>query len=355
MARGTEPAIGPDGPMPLFGIRSRDFAYHGGRIHRSCFRTVGRFGLIIRCGCEFEILSSSANPIFLTLKLRQRPGQYVISERTHFDHANLVREYEDSHGNIIHGHELAPGPHRISYDSLVRVSTLPENHSGVGPQLPVASLPLEVLRYAMPSRYCDSDKLYDFANVRFLSLPAGPRRVQAIFDWVHQNIEYRAGSGSPTISVSEVIAQGFGVCRDFAHVAVALCRCLNIPARYVTGYVPDVGVYDPGTPMDFHAYAEVWLGDRWHIFDARFNEPRVGRVHIAHGLDAVDGAFATVFGATEWRKFVVWSYQVDEAHASLERPVDLSDRLCGTPFIRPSILQPTNSFGLLTEVALPAA
>ncbi len=296
----------------------------------------GELDLIVRCGCEFEIQSSAENPIFLALKLRHRAGQYVMAERTHFEPARVIREYEDAHGNIIHCHQLAPGFNRIRYDSLVRVSALPENFSGCETHGPIESMPVEVLRYVMPSRYCDSDKLFEFAAALFGSVPPGAERVQAICDWVNQNIEYRPGSGSSTISASDVISRGFGVCRDFAHVAITLCRCLNIPTRYVTGYVPDIGVFDPGTSMDFHAYFEAWLGSRWHVFDARFNESRIGRVQIAHGFDAVDGAFATVFGASEWRKFEVWSYQIDQMHASLERPVNLADRLCGTPLIRPS-------------------
>ena len=116
--------------------------------------------------------------------------------------------------------------------------------------------------------------------------------------------------------------------------AVALCRCFNIPARYVTGYVPDVAFQDPGTPMDFHAYFQVYIGHRWQTFDARFNVARVGRVHISHGLDAVDAAFSTLYGAAKLTAFNVWAYQIDPREVSLDEPVDLSKRLDGTPELR---------------------
>jgi transglutaminase-like putative cysteine protease len=192
----------------------------------------------------------------------------------------------------------------------------------------------ELLRYTLPSRYCDSDKLLDFAFKHFGDVPHGLRRVQAICDWVHNNVEYRFGTGSPTRSAWETIEQRFGVCRDFAHAAVALCRTFNIPTRYVTGYVPDVGCLDPGTPMDFHAYIQVFIGGRWHNYDARFNVPRIGRIRIACGLDAVDGAFSTVYGAAQLVSFNVWAYQVDPREVDLGEPVDLSKRLDGTPELR---------------------
>ena len=195
-----------------------------------------------------------------------------------------------------------------------------EDFGAVDEPVPVDELSPDLLRYTLPSRYCDSDRLMDFAFEKFGTVPHGLRRVQAICDWVHKNIEYRFGSGSPYTAASEIIAQGFGVCRDFAHCAVALSRCFNIPTRYVTGYVPDVACYDPGTPMDFHAYMEVYINHRWHTFDARFNVPRIGRIKIACGLDAVDGAFSTLYGAATLSTFFVWAYQVDPAAGQSGRP-----------------------------------
>jgi hypothetical protein len=191
----------------------------------------------------------------------------------------------------------------------------------------VGQLPFELLRYTLPSRYCDSDKLLNFAWNQFGQTTHGLPRVQAICDWVHNNIEYRFGSGRPDLSASEVIARRHGVCRDFAHAAIALCRAFNLPARYVTGHLPDIGYVDPGTPMDFHAYCEVYLGQEWLTFDPRYNVPRIGRVKVAHGADAVDGAFATIYGEANLTHFEVWAYQVNPQQVSVGDPIDLSKRL----------------------------
>ena len=291
--------------------------------------------ILQRAGCQITYRAQMAAPIIITLKPRQGIAQQIERERLSVEPHQGLLEYEDSHGNIIHRFMLRPGLNTITYDSLVWVPSQRENSEGFGPALPIELLPDSVLRYTLPSRYCDSDKLLDFAFEHFGQVNHGAERVQAICDWVHHNIEYRTFSGSPTTSASDIIAQRFGVCRDFAHTAIALCRTFNLPARYVSGFVPDIGVEDSGTPMDFHAYFEAYLGGRWHVFDARFNTPRIGRIKIAHGLDAVDGAFSTIYGAARWERFEVWSYQIDPAgdNASLSAPVDLTKRLCGTPTV----------------------
>ena len=289
--------------------------------------------ILQRAGCQIKYRAQQPTPIIITLKPRQGLAQQIERERLSVEPHQGMLEYEDSHGNIIHRFKLREGLNTITYDSLIWVPSTPENSEGFGPPVPIEHLPDGVLRYTLPSRYCDSDKLLDFAFEHFGQVPHGAERVQAICDWVHTNIEYRQFSGSPTTAASDIIAQRYGVCRDFAHAATALCRTFNLPARYVSGYVPDIAVPDLGTPMDFPAYFQVYLGGRWHNFDARFNERRIGRVKIAHGLDAVDGAFSTIYGAARWERFEVWSYQIDPAgdNASLDAPVDLSKRLCGTP------------------------
>jgi transglutaminase-like putative cysteine protease len=226
------------------------------------------------------------------------------------------------------------GRSTIRQDAMVTVPCTPENHIDGGEPIPVGELPIALLRYTLPSRYCDSDRLMDFAFAKFGQLQHGFVRVQAICDWVHRNIQYRFGGGSPYTSASEVIAQGFGVCRDFAHTAIALCRCFNMPARYVTGHLPDVAFQDSGSPMDFHAYFQVYIGHRWHTLDARFNVPRVGRIQIACGLDAVDGAFSTLYGAANLASFIVWAYQIDPVEVRPGDPIDLAKRLDGTPQLR---------------------
>ncbi len=290
--------------------------------------------LTIRCGLEFTYEAAAPTPVLLLIQPVVQPAQRIERQHLTFSPQVSVRHYDDWHGNIGHGFLLPVGRTTISYDAFVAVPSVSDDHCLVGEPVPVGDLPAALLRYTLPSRYCDSDRLMDFAFQEFGQIAHGLGRVQAICDWLHENIEYRWGSGSPYTAASEIIAQRHGVCRDFAHTAVALTRCFNIPARYVTGYLPDVGIVDPGSPMDFHAYMEVYVAHRWFTFDARFNEPRIGRIKIACGLDAVDGAFSTLYGAARLTWFNVWTYQVDPAEVKLGDPIDLSKRLDGTPTVR---------------------
>jgi transglutaminase-like putative cysteine protease len=299
--------------------------------------------LTIRVGLEFIYETNASTPLFLLIKPRLDTWQYIEREQLVFDPRLCSLEYEDQHGNIVHRVNLPPGRTTIRHDAFVSVPSMPENHGLIDEPVPMEQLSANQLRYTLPSRYCDSDRLLDFAFQKFGKIPHGLRRVQAICDWVHENIEYRTGSGSPHRTAWETIQQGYGVCRDFAHAAIALCRTFNIPARYITGYVPDVGCLDPGTPMDFHAYMQVYVAHRWHTFDARFNVPRIGRIKIACGLDAVDGAFATIYGSAQLTSFNVWAYQVDPNEVHLDDPVDLSKRLDGTPELRFAALRGKNA------------
>lgn len=290
--------------------------------------------LTIRAGLEFVYEAATTTPIILLIKARNDPRQHIEKEWLSFEPKVRPEEYVDVHGNIVHRFLLPPGRTTIRHDSFVAVPSLPENHGALDELMPIAELPAELLRYTLPSRYCDFDKLLDFAYQQFGQVPHGLQRVEAICNWVHENIEYRWGAGSSYTAASDIVAQRFGVCRDFAHTAIALCRAFNLPARYVTGYVPDVAFQDPGTPMDFHAYFQVYIGHRWLTYDARFNVPRIGRIKIACGLDAVEGAFSTVYGAAQLVSFNVWAYQVDPQEVNLGDPVNISKRLDGTPELR---------------------
>ncbi len=290
--------------------------------------------LTVRVGCNLAYETSVPTPVLFVLKPRLEGQVLVLQEKLSFGIGQPSYEFQDSHGNITYRSMLMPGRNEIRHDALVAVSSLPDNREGPVDGVPVAQLPCEVLRYTLPSRYCDSDKLLNFAWNNFGQVPHGLQRVQAICDWVHTNIEYRFGSGRTDLSASEVIERRFGVCRDFAHAAIALCRAFNLPARYVTGHLPDIGYVDPGTPMDFHAYCEVYLGQEWFTFDPRFNVPRIGRVKVAHGADAVDGAFATIYGEATLAHFEIWAYQVNPQQVSVGDPIDLSKRLDGTPTVR---------------------
>jgi transglutaminase-like putative cysteine protease len=290
--------------------------------------------LAVRAGCELTYECAEAVPALVTFKPRHDTWQSLRQEGVEFHPELLATEFEDDHGNIVYRLVLEPGTNLLRFDAIVMVPSAREDFLHLDEPIPPHLLPAHLLRYTMPTRYCDSDKLLDFAWEKFGKVPHGLARVQAICDWVHRNIEYRTGSGSPNLSAHDVISRGYGVCRDLAHCAVALCRTFNIPARYVSGYVPDIGCEDPGTPMDFHAYMEVFLGGRWQVFDARFNTPRIGRIRIAAGYDAVNSAFSTLYGAAQLTGFHVWSYQVDPDDVRVGDPIDLTKRLCGTPQVR---------------------
>jgi transglutaminase-like putative cysteine protease len=223
---------------------------------------------------------------------------------------------------------LEPGTNCFRHDAIVRVSSKRDNDGLVAtyPQAP-GVLPAPLLRYTLPSRYCDSDKLADFAWRQFGNIEHGMPRVQAISRWIHENIEYRYMSGRSDFSAWDVLQRGFGVCRDFAHLAIALNRTFNLPARYVTGHMPDIGFPDPDNHMDFHAYAEVYIGAAWFTTDPRFHVPRIGRIRVASGLDAVDGAFSTIYGGATLTYFQVWAYQVAAGTVGVGDPIDLSRRL----------------------------
>ena len=290
--------------------------------------------ITVRVGCHLTYETPVPTPVLFVLKPQREARVCVLQERITFGIGRPSSEFQDSHGNLMCRSTFMPGRNEVKHDALVAVSSLPDSRNIQGNLVPVGKMPFERLRYTLPSRYCDSDKLMDFAWHNFGHFSHGLPRVQAICDWVHNNIEYRFGSGRPDLSASEVITRRHGVCRDFAHAVIALCRAFNLPARYVTGHLPDIGFRDPGTPMDFHAYCEVYLGQEWLTFDARYNIPRIGRVKVAHGADAVDGAFSTIYGEAYLTGFQVWAYQVDSRHVSIGDPIDLSRRLDGNEAVR---------------------
>jgi transglutaminase-like putative cysteine protease len=285
--------------------------------------------LTVRVGCHIAYETAHPTPVVFVLRPRLDAGHLVMSERRSFEPGLVAEEFTDSFGNIGCRSILKPGRNDIRIDALVAVASTPERQGADQPSSPAAQLPLEVLRYTLPSRYCDSDKLLDFAWKEFGHFAPGFERAHAICKWVHEKIEYRYGSGAPDLAASEIIARRYGVCRDFAHVLIALCRTFNIPARYVTGHLPEIQSVISSSPEDFHAYAEIYLGHEWFTFDARFLRPRIGRVKLSHGLDAVDGAFATIYGQATLLHFEVWSYQVNPHEVSLSDAVDLSKRLDG--------------------------
>jgi transglutaminase-like putative cysteine protease len=246
-----------------------------------------------------------------------RRADLLTPERMVSDPALLISSYSDSFGNVCHRLVAPAGVTALTSNFLVADSGLPDIQCPDAAEIPVAHLPHEALQYLLPSRYCDSDQMQDFAWKMFENVPPGWGRVQAIVDFVHNHIKFDYLQARNTRSASEAHAEAIGVCRDFSHLAITLCRSMNIPARYVTGYLGDIGVPDV-PPMDFSAWMQVWLGDRWHDFDPRNNKPRIGRILMATGRDAADVAISWAFGNAELQKFEVVTHEID-AEAAAER------------------------------------
>jgi transglutaminase-like putative cysteine protease len=278
--------------------------------------------MLIRIGYEIVFDIPAPVPILLVLSTHadrastvRRPGRLrVIPEVP-------VEEFTDSFGNLC-GRVVAPaGQFTLWDDAVVEDTGLPDEIALHAIQHPVQDLPPEVLPYLLPSRYCEVDRLSDIAWNLFGQTPEGWGRAQAICDWVHANVTFGYQYARPTKSAYDVYEERQGVCRDFTHLALTFCRCMNIPARYATGYLGDIGVPISDTPMDFSGWFEVYLGGRWYTFDARHNSPRIGRVVMARGRDAVDVALTTSFGTSTLVKFVVWTDEVGPEFLTLPQSI----------------------------------
>jgi transglutaminase-like putative cysteine protease len=229
-----------------------------------------------------------------------------------------VTRYFDSFGNRCTKFMAKKGPLRLFNSTLIDDSGDPDPVNRSAREISVEHLPEETFLYLLGSRYCEVDLLSETAVRLFGGLPRGWRRVQAVCDWVHNHVTFGYGYARSTRTALEVYKERVGVCRDFQHLAITFCRCLNIPARYATGYLGDIGVPAVPLPMDFSAWFEVYLEDRWWTLDARHNTPRIGRVLMATGRDAADAAITTSFGTAHLKKFSVIS---DEVHAEASMPV----------------------------------
>ncbi len=292
----------------------------------------------VRVGCSLAYEVTGTASLLLNLKLPPDPSRSVLFEAMTLGNELPVEEFTDSHGNSVSRVTLEPGTNCFRHDAIVAVSSKPDNHglTAESPEDP-ARIPASLLRYTLPSRYCDSDKLGDFAWEKFGHVEHGLPRVQAISRWIHQNIEYRYLSGQPELSAWDVLQRGYGVCRDFAHLGIALNRTFNLPARYVTGHLPDIGFPAPEDHMDFHAYAEVYIGGTWFTTDPRFDVPRIGRIRICCGQDGVDAAFSTIYGGATMSYFEVWAYQVVPGSVGVGDPIDLSKRIDNDRTVRTNV------------------
>ena len=268
----------------------------------------------IRVGFEMEMACPAPTPMILALSIHySRASDLVRPDHLVTSPAVPTTAYRDLFGNWCTRLVAPAGRFVLSTDALVRDSGLVDAYAPGAMQVPVEVLPESTLVYLLGSRYCETDLLSELAWQRFGHGPTGWARVQAVCDFVHRHIQFGYAHARRTRTAWEAYNEGQGVCRDYAHLAIALCRCLNIPARYCTGYLGDIGVPPPHGPMDLAAWFEVWLGDRWYTFDARNNTPRIGRVLMARGRDACDVALASTFGPNTLQRFKVWTDEVQAA------------------------------------------
>jgi len=267
----------------------------------------------IRVGFELAYQCSQPVPMILMLNVHPSRRQDLIKP----DDLRISPEiplhfYRDGYDNIC-TRLLAPeGRIRISADAVISDSGEPEAVVPSASQIAVQELPEDSLRFLLPSRYCDSERLLQEAWHLFGKTPEGWARVQAICDFVNAHVSFGYKHARPTRTAWETFSERRGVCRDFAHLAIALCRCMNIPARYCTGYLGDIGVPKDPAPMDFSGWFEAYLGGTWHPFDARHNKPRIGRIPIARGRDAADVAISTTFGFNTLEHFEVWTDEIEQ-------------------------------------------
>ncbi|SFK05434.1 transglutaminase-like domain-containing protein [Methylocapsa palsarum] len=270
----------------------------------------------LRVGYELQYEIPQPTPLIAMLNIHfSRVADLAAPDHIVISPPVPISCYRDGFGNWC-SRILAPaGLVRLSTDAIVSDSGLPDQLSPDAAEVPVQDLPEEAIVFLLASRFCDSDRLLDLAWTLFKDTPPGWARVQAICDYVHSRIEFGYAHASVTRSASEAYQEGRGVCRDYAHLAVAFCRALNIPARYCTGYLGDVGTPAPYPPGDFAAWFEVYLGGKWHTFDARNNIPRIGRVLLARGRDAADVAITTTFGPNTLVNFKVWTDEIIEERA----------------------------------------
>jgi len=230
--------------------------------------------------------------------------------------AVMVEPYMDLFGNRAARLHLPAGSVHLHTRALLADDGRLDAVDTHAPQVPVAELPPDTLRFLMASRFCEVDLLAPIALELFGNTPPGWARVQAVCDWVHSRVQFSYAQARATRTALDVFTERVGVCRDFQHLAVTFCRCLNIPARYAAGYLGDIGVPAAPDPMDFSAWFEAYLGDRWWTFDARHNTRRQGRVLMATGLDATDAAITTSFGKTILTHFEVISEVIEEEVAA---------------------------------------
>jgi len=267
--------------------------------------------MLIRIG--YDIQFSIPAPVAMVTVLRVHPSRtadLLAPDDLQITPPTPIQEYTDSFGNVCSRFLAQAGQIQLYTSTLIQDSGLPDPVNYDAAQIPVQDLPSEVLQFLLASRYCEVDALSNIATELFGATAPGWGRVQAICTWLYQNVTFGYNYARPTKTAMDVYTERTGVCRDFQHLAITFCRCMNIPARYATGYLGDIGIPPTFTPMDFSAWFEAYLGGRWWTFDARHNIQRIGRVLMATGRDAADVAITTSFGYTGLTLFTVVTDEV---------------------------------------------
>jgi len=270
--------------------------------------------MLIRAGYEIGIECNTETPLMALLSVHPSRQADLRSPAviTSSGSAPLAASI-DEFGNL-RTRTIAPaGVLKLATDFIIQDSGLPDEVAPWANEVPIAQLPDEAVSFLLGSRYCETDRLSPLAWSLFGNTPRGWGRVQAIVDYVHNHLTFGYQFARATRTAWEGHEERVGVCRDFAHLAIALCRCMNIPARYATGYLGDIGVPASPAPMDFSAWFEVYLGGRWFTFDARHNVPRIGRILVARGRDAADCAITTTFGQSRLVQFQIITEEVRQA------------------------------------------
>ena len=265
----------------------------------------------IRVGYELIYDFPQPTPMILVLGTHlTRASDVIVPDYLTTAPAVTISPYRDSYGNWCSRLVAPAGRMRLSGDGIVRDSGLPDVVAPSAPQHAVEDLPAETIVYLLGSRYCETDRLSDIAWQLFAQTAPGWARVQAICDYVHNHITFGYQYARPTKTAREAFDERNGVCRDYAHLGITFCRCMNIPARYCTGYLGDIGVPPVDAPMDFAGWFEAYLGGRWYTFDPRNNTPRIGRILIGQGRDASDVPISHTFGPNTLVSFKVWTDEI---------------------------------------------
>jgi transglutaminase-like putative cysteine protease len=272
----------------------------------------------LRVGYEMIYDFPQPTPMLMVLGVHfTRASDVIVPDFLTTDPVVPITPYRDGFGNWCSRIVAPAGRMRLHADGIVRDLGPPDPVVPNAIQHAVEDLPAETIVYLLGSRYCDTDRLSDIAWQKFGSTPPGWTRVQAICDFVHHHIKFNYQHARPTRTAWEAFDEGRGVCRDYAHLAIAFCRCMNIPARYCTGYLGDMGTPKPWGVGDFAGWFEAYLGGHWHTFDPRNNIPRIGRVLIAQGRDAADVPITQTFGPNTLLSFKVWTDEIDESAGEL--------------------------------------